>query len=69
MCTFSEGIRRWGQQEGEIRGEIKGIFKNTIQFLQVLINKGYSISSAMELLGLPRTEFEKFKSALEKYTT
>ena len=71
MCNLSQGVRELGRSEGRAEGRAEGRTEGRAEGLlasirNLMVNTGWSLEKAMEILGVPETDRPKYADLLQK---
>ena len=67
MCNLSQGVRNLGRAEGRAEGRVEGRAEGLLTSIRnLMVNTGWPMERAMDVLGVPDTERPKYADLLKK---
>lgn len=67
MCNLSQGVRNLGRAEGRAEGRVEGRAEGLLTSIRnLMVNTGWPMERAMDVLGIPDTERPKYADLLKK---
>jgi hypothetical protein len=63
MCNLGEGLYNKGVEKGMEEGIEKGIISSTVEMINTMLEKNYTLDEALSIAKIDKETYEKYRKA------